>query len=74
MSDFISHFSNIPEPRIERCRKHDLMDILFLSISAILCGADGWEEIEDFGRFKLDWLRRYFPYKECRSREYIQRY
>ena len=64
MSDFISHFSSIPEPRIERCRKHELMDILFLSISAILCGADGWEEIEDFGRAKLKWLRRYFPYKE----------
>ena len=64
MSDFISHFSSIPEPRIERCRKHELIDILFLSISAILCGADGWEEIEDFGRAKLDWLRRYFPYKE----------
>ena len=64
MSDFISHFSSIPEPRIERCRKHALLDILFLSISAILCGADGWEEIEDFGRSKLDWLRRYFPYKE----------
>ncbi len=64
MSDFISHFSSIPEPRIERCRKHELLDILFLSISAILCGADGWEEIEDFGRAKLDWLRRYFPYTE----------
>ena len=64
MSDFISHFSSIPEPRIERCRKHELLDILFLSISAILCGADGWEEIEDFGRAKRDWLRRYFPYTE----------
>jgi len=64
MSDFISHFETIPEPRIERCRQHELLDILFLSISAILCGADGWEEIEDFGRAKLDWLRRYFPYKK----------
>jgi len=62
MSDFISHFSRIPEPRIERCRKHELLDILFLSISAILCGAEGWEEIEDFGHARLDWLRRYFPY------------
>lgn len=41
MSDFINHFSSIPEPRIERCRQHKLLDILFLSISAILCGADG---------------------------------
>lgn len=63
MSDFISHFRSIPEPRIERCRQHELLDILFLSISAILCGAEGWEEIEDFGRAKIDWLQRYFPFK-----------
>ncbi len=63
MSDFMSHFGSIPEPRTERCRRHELMDILFLSISAILCGAEGWEEIEDLGHAHLDWLRHYFPYK-----------
>jgi hypothetical protein len=40
------------------------LDILFLSIGATLCGVNAWEEIEDFGREKLDWLRRYFSYKE----------
>jgi hypothetical protein len=55
MSDFISRFSSIPEARIERCRKHALLDILSLSISTILCGANDWEVIEDFGREKLDW-------------------
>ena len=63
MSDFISHFQDIPEPRIERCRRHELLDILFLSISAVLCGAEGWEEIEDFGHAKIDWLRRYFAFE-----------
>ena len=63
MNDFMSHFSQIPEPRIERCRRHELMDILFLSICAVLCGAEGWEEIEDFGKVRLDWLRRYFPFE-----------
>lgn len=59
----MSHFSSIPEPRIERCRQHELMDILFLSICAVLCGAEGWEEIEDFGLARLDWLRRYFLFE-----------
>ncbi len=59
----MSHFKDIPEPRIQRCRQHELLDILFLSISAILCGADGWEEIEDFGKAQLDWLKKYFPYE-----------
>lgn len=61
-ADFMSHFSTVPDPRIDRCKRHELMDILFLSISAVLCGAEGWEEIEDFGRARLAWLRRYFPY------------
>jgi len=39
------------------------MDIIFLSICAVLCGAEGWEEIEDFGQARLDWLRRYFPFE-----------
>jgi len=63
MSDFMSHFNAIADPRIKRCRLHELMDILFLSISAILCGADGWEEIEDFGHARLDWLKKYFPFE-----------
>ncbi len=54
MTDFMSHFSSIPEPRIERCRRHELMDIIFLFICAALCGAEGWEEIEDFGHARLD--------------------
>ena len=62
MSDFMSYFIDIPEPRIQRCRRHALMDILFLSISAVLCGAEGWEEIEDFGHAKLAWLKKYFPF------------
>lgn len=62
-ADFMSHFRSIPDPRIERCKRHELLDILFLSISAVLCGAEGWEEIEDFGRARLAWLQGYFPYR-----------
>jgi len=63
MNDFMSHFNSIPEPRLKRKRQHELLDILFLSISAVLCGAEGWEEIEDFGHAKLAWLQQFFPYK-----------
>ncbi|MDP8034604.1 ISAs1 family transposase [Pasteurella atlantica] len=61
-NNFITHFSIIKDPRIERCKKHALIDILFLSICAVLSGAEGWEDIEDFGHVKLDWLRRYLPF------------
>jgi len=56
---FLKHFDVITDPRIERCKKHNLLDILLLAISAVLSGAEGWEDIEDFGHLKLDWLRKY---------------
>ena len=62
MADFIEHFSIIPDPRIERCKKYNLIEILFLCMAAVVCGASGWEEIEDFGRAREAWLRQYLPY------------
>jgi predicted transposase YbfD/YdcC len=56
---FLKHFISITDPRIERCKKHELIDILLLAISAVLSGAEGWEGIEDFGHLKLDWLKQY---------------
>jgi len=56
---FLKHFESIADPRIERCKKHRLLDILLLAISAVISGAEGWEDIEDFGHLKLDWLRKY---------------
>ena len=56
---FLKHFDSIDDPRIDRCKKHELLDILLLAISAVISGAEGWEDIEDFGHLKLDWLRQY---------------
>ena len=44
--------------------QHELIDVLFLAITAVISGCEGWEEIEDFGNEKLDWLRQYLPYEE----------
>jgi hypothetical protein len=60
---FIDYFSELEDPRIERCKKHELLDILFLSICAVLAGADGWEDIESFGRLKLPWLQKFLPFR-----------
>ena len=54
---FLKHFNSITGPLIERCKKHELIDILLLAISAVLSGAKGWEDIEEFGHLKLDWLK-----------------
>jgi len=57
----IDHFSKLDDPRLERNKLHSLLDIIVLTICAISSGSDGWEAIEDFGREKEDWLRRYIP-------------
>ena len=60
----LSHFENITDPRINRCKRYELMDILLLAVCAVIAGAEGWEGIEDFGHIKLDWLRKYRPFKQ----------
>jgi predicted transposase YbfD/YdcC len=60
---FLQHFEAIEDPRIDRCKRHELLDIIFLAVSAVLSGAEGWEQIEDFGIHRLDWLRCYRPFE-----------
>jgi len=55
------HFATVADPRIDRTKAHDLLDIIVIALCAIVCGADSWVEVEDFGNAKLDWLRRFMP-------------
>ena len=56
-------FAEIEDPRIERTRLHSLEEILVLSVLAVIAGAEGWEDIEDYGKYKLSWLRRFLKFK-----------
>jgi predicted transposase YbfD/YdcC len=56
-------FSEIEDPRIERTRAHDLLDILVLAVLAVIGGAEGWEDIEDFGTSKFGWLRQFSKFR-----------
>lgn len=58
---FIKHFLKLEEPRIERHKRYELMDILVLVVCAVISGAEGWEQMADFGRSQLNWLRRFIP-------------
>jgi len=51
---FIDHFFTIDDPRTDINVKYDLLDILFLTVSAVLSGAEGWKDIKDFGDNKHD--------------------
>ncbi len=47
------------DPRIERNKRHGLLDIVLLTVCAVVSEADSWETIEQLGREKIDWLRKY---------------
>jgi predicted transposase YbfD/YdcC len=53
------HFADVTDPRIERTKEHLLIDILTISILAVICGADGWVAIETYGKAKYDWLKTF---------------
>lgn len=59
----IEYFGDLPDPRVRGRTDYPLIEIVFLCISAIVSGFDGWEAIEDFGHAKLDWLRKFLPYE-----------
>ncbi|HEX4131693.1 MAG TPA: ISAs1 family transposase, partial [Pirellulales bacterium] len=52
-------FSEVEDPRVERGKQHWLIDILCLAVLAVVAGAEGWEDIEEFGHQKQDWLKRH---------------
>jgi predicted transposase YbfD/YdcC len=58
--NFLTHFINLKDPRKNNHNKrHSLGDILVLTILAVICGADGWVEVEEFGNAKKEWLQTF---------------
>lgn len=49
----------ITEPRQEGKIKHPLQNIIMITICAVICGANTWEDIADFGKNKRDWLKKF---------------
>jgi predicted transposase YbfD/YdcC len=52
-------FLKLEDPRIERNKLHKLLDIIIITVCAVICGADNWVEIELFGKKKQEWLRQF---------------
>ena len=63
LEGFIDFFKKIPDHRIERRKLHPVEEILLLTFCATVAGCDGWEDIELFGKTKIDMLQEYLPYK-----------
>jgi predicted transposase YbfD/YdcC len=62
-SEFKESFGEIRDPRVERTKLHSFLDILALGILGVMAGAQGFEEIEDFGKTHEKWLKGYLILK-----------
>ena len=52
------HFNNLSDPRRDN-RRHKLIDIITIAICGVICNADSFEHIAEFGRAKQQWLNRF---------------
>ena len=53
------HFSELKDPRVERTKLHKLIDIITITICAVISGADTWVDIELYGEPKYKWLKKF---------------
>jgi len=54
-----SSFATLTDPRVDRTKEHLLLDIVLIAICAVVCGADGWVEVAEFGETKQAWFSRF---------------
>jgi predicted transposase YbfD/YdcC len=55
----LEYFADLPDPRIDRCKEHKLIDIIVIAILATICSAEHFTEMEEFGNAKKDWLETF---------------
>ena len=55
----LARFENLTDPRVERTKRHLLIDMVTMGLCAAICGADSWVDVERFGHAKRDWFARF---------------
>lgn len=58
-TSLVAHFGQVPDPRIDRRKDHDLIDILVIAVCTLLCAGETFNDMEDFGKAKFDWFRTF---------------
>ena len=55
----IAHFQDLPDPRVNRTKDHELIDVLTIAICTLLCAGESFNDMEDFGKAKEDWFKTF---------------
>jgi predicted transposase YbfD/YdcC len=56
-SALLEQFSRLPDPRTGNAKRHELLDIVVITLCAVICYADSWEDVAAFGRTRKKWLK-----------------
>ena len=59
VASIAKHFEGLPDPRTGNAKAHIFLEILIIAICAVICGADGWSDVELFGKNKEAWLKTF---------------
>jgi hypothetical protein len=54
-----THFASLPDPRVERTKRHPLLSIVTIALCAVIAGADSWDSIAAFGELRQSWFARF---------------
>lgn len=60
---FLDYFGELEDPRIDRTKLYPVEEILLTTLCAVICGAEGWNDVELFGLSKAEFLKEYLPYE-----------
>ena len=55
----VEYFKSLPDPRVDRTKEHELIDILVIAICCLLCEGEGFNDMEDFGHAKQEWFKTF---------------
>ena len=64
LPQLLEHFQDLADPRLERCKKHVLLNIVVIAICAVIGGAENFVEIATFGKAKRDWFEGFLTLGE----------
>src|SRR5919198_1430444 len=59
-ASIVEHFQTLEDPRVERTKKHPLLDILVIALCTLLTGGEGFQDMALFGKSKRAWLQTFF--------------
>ena len=57
MVPLTEQFTRLTDPRVDRTKRHKLIDVVAIAICAVICGADSLVDVELFGKLKRKWPR-----------------